>query len=501
MNSKIQILILFALSSILFLSACGEERSEKSSEVSEKVIIEEVLLAPVASSSENVPFSYADTLEKATPSVVSVYTEKYETPYSNRMPDGIPEIFRQFGFPVPDFYEEPNSNGREPDEKELRPYGAGSGVIVSSKGYIVTNHHVVHDQRGKPVDKIRIRLQDKREFEAELIGSDQKTDVAVLKIEAESNIRPISVANSDHIRVGDVVFAIGNPLEVGITATQGIVSATGRHSLGILGQGAYENFIQTDASINLGNSGGALIDAHGRLIGINTAIYSRTGGSIGIGFAIPVNIVLDVMKKLVEVGAVPRGLLGLTSQNISQDMAEAFDLESTEGALVTQVLEGSPAEQAGIVHGDIIVQIDDAKILSFQDLRLKVSQMSPGSEVIVHLIREGELMEIPVVLGNIDDSLAGTSHDGLLEGVRLRILDEAAREQLSVPKEISGVLVSDVASDSPFSRSLLPNMIIMEVNREAVSTPEEVWERLDPEKANRLYIWYRGSISYLVVKF
>ena len=214
--------------------------------------------------------------------------------------------FRQFGFPVPDFYEDPNSNAREPDEK-LRPYGAGSGVIVSDKGYIVTNHHVVHDQRGKPVDKIRIRLQDKREFEAELIGSNQKTDVAVLKIESSSAIHPISVANSDQIRVGDVVFAIGNPLEVGITATQGIVSATGRHSLGILGQGAYENFIQTDASINLGNSGGALIDAYGRLIGINTAIYSRTGGSIGIGFAIPVNIVLDVMKKLVEVGAVPRG--------------------------------------------------------------------------------------------------------------------------------------------------------------------------------------------------
>lgn len=501
MNSKIQIVILIALSFSLFLSACADEDLQNADAISEKVIIEEVLLAPVASGSESVPFSYADMLEKATPSVVSVYTEKYETPYSNRMPNGIPELFRQFGFPVPDFYEDPNSNRRESDEKELRPYGAGSGVIVSDKGYIVTNHHVVHDQRGKPVDKIRIRLQDKREFEAELIGSDQKTDVAVLKVESASAIHPISVANSDQIRVGDVVFAIGNPLEVGITATQGIVSATGRHSLGILGQGAYENFIQTDASINLGNSGGALIDAYGRLIGINTAIYSRTGGSIGIGFAIPVNIVLDVMKKLVEVGAVPRGLLGLTSQNISLDMAEAFGLESTEGALVTQVLEDSPAERSGIVHGDIIVQIDDSKILSFQDLRLKVSQMSPGSEVIVHLYREGERMKIPVVLGDIEDSLAGTNDDGLLEGVRMRTLDAEAREQLSVPEEISGVLVSDVASDSPFARSILPNTIIMEVNREAVSTPEDVWEQLDQEKANRLYIWYRGSISYLVIKF
>ena len=501
MNSKIQIVVLFAFSTILFLSACADEGLEKSSEIAEKVIIEEILLDPVASKPENIPFSYADTLEKATPSVVSVYTEKYETPYANRMPNGIPEIFRQFGFPVPDLYEDPNSKAREPDEKELRPYGAGSGVIVSDKGYIVTNHHVVHDQRGKPVDKIRIRLHDKREFEAKLIGSDQKTDVAVLKIESASAIHSISVADSDQIRVGDVVFAIGNPLEVGITATQGIVSATGRHSLGILGQGAYENFIQTDASINLGNSGGALIDAYGRLIGINTAIYSRTGGSIGIGFAIPVNIVLDVMKKLVEVGAVPRGLLGLTSQNISTDMAEAFGLESTEGALVTEVLKDSPAERAGIAHGDIIVQIGDSKILSFQDLRLKVSQMSPGTEVIVHLYREGVRMEISVILGNIDDSLAGASDNGLLEGVRLRTLDSATREQLSAPKEISGVLVSDVDSNSPFARSILPNMILMEVNREAVSTPEEVWERLDLDKANRLYIWYRGSISYLVIKF
>ncbi|HAF46248.1 MAG TPA: hypothetical protein DCG83_01050, partial [Cryomorphaceae bacterium] len=166
MNSKIQIVLLLAFSTTLFLSACAEEGLEKSGEVSGKVIIEEVLLAPVASKPENILFSYADTLEKATPAVVSVYTEKYATPYANRMPNGIPEIFRQFGFPVPDFYEDPNSNAREPDEKELRPYGAGSGVIVSDKGYIVTNHHVVHDQQGKPVDKIRIRLQDKREFEA-----------------------------------------------------------------------------------------------------------------------------------------------------------------------------------------------------------------------------------------------------------------------------------------------------------------------------------------------
>ena len=334
------------------------------------------------------------------------------------MPNGIPELFRQFGFPVPEMYKEPEN--REEENEQLKPYGSGSGVIMTEDGYIMTNHHVVHDRRGKPVDEIKIRLDDKREYVAELIGSDKKTDIAILKIEVTSAISPITVANSDQIRVGDVVFAIGNPLEVGITATQGIVSATGRHSLGILGQGAYEDFIQTDASINLGNSGGALIDAYGRLIGINTAIFSRSGGSIGIGFAIPVNIALDVMKKLVEVGEVPRGLLGIYSENVTTDIEEAFGLDSTDGALVVQVIEGSPAEIAGISHGDVIIKINEENIKSSQDLRLKVSQMSPGSEVVVYLYRDGELLEIPVILGNVDDNYAKNGEESILEGVTLK---------------------------------------------------------------------------------
>ena len=500
MNAILRLCLVILMPFSLYFSACADDHNLDQTRFTDNLVIEEIDTSTLDKISK-ATFSYADILEKATSSVVSVYTEKYETSYSNRMPNGIPELFRQFGFPVPDIYSRQNEN--EVDKRELRPYGAGSGVIMTDTGYIVTNHHVVHDQRGNLVDKIRVRLADKREFEAEFIGSDQKTDIAVLKVSISSVISPITVSDGNPIRVGDVVFAIGNPLEVGITATQGIVSATGRHSLGILGQGAYENFIQTDASINLGNSGGALIDAFGRLIGINTAIYSRSGGSIGIGFAIPVNMVLDVMGKIIEVGEVPRGLLGLYSQDVTLDIAEAFGLDSTEGALVGEVQEDSPADKAGISHGDVIVEINDIKIKSSHDLRLKVSRISPGSKVIIRLFREGELVEIPVTLGSIDDvytkSSSGTRE--ILEGVELNELDDTMRSHLSVPKQINGVLVSDVDAESPFSRSIRPNTIIMEVNGQVVVRPSDIEKFLDSEKANRFYIWHQGSVRYLVIKY
>ena len=498
MNLLIRILFVVLAPFSLYLTACAEADHENGSNTIEKVMIKESVI-DTTDSKNGMTFSYADVLEKATPSVVSVYTSKYESVYSNRMPNGIPELFRQFGFPMPEMYSEPENS--EEESEQLKPYGAGSGVIMTEDGYIMTNHHVVHDRRGNPVDEIKIRLDDKREYVAELIGSDKKTDIAILKIEVTSAISPITVANSDQIRVGDVVFAIGNPLEVGITATQGIVSATGRHSLGILGQGAYEDFIQTDASINLGNSGGALIDAYGRLIGINTAIFSRSGGSIGIGFAIPVNIALDVMKKLVEVGEVPRGLLGLYSENVTLDIAEAFGLDSTDGALVVQVIEGSPAEIAGIAHGDVIIKINDEKIKSSQDLRLKVSQMSPGSEVVVYLYRDGELLEIAVILGDVEDNYAKNGEESILEGVTLKYLDQETRVSLSVPEKISGVLVADISAKSPYAQIMRPNTIIMEVNGQSVTEPKDIGKYVDKEKANRFYIWYNGRVRYLVIRF
>lgn len=265
----------------------------------------------------------------------------------------------------------------------------------------------------------------------------------------------VTLADSELLRVGDVVFAIGNPLDVGLTATQGIVSATGRSQGGrILGPGSYEDFIQTDAAINLGNSGGALIDAWGRLVGINTAIVSGSGGSIGIGFAIPVNLVLNVATNLIQRGEVPRGMLGLFPSDLTRDMAEAFGLDNTRGALVNQVQEDSPASRGGILHGDIITRIDAMPIDSAAELRLVVSQILPGTEVVVTLIRQGETKELPVTLGSLNGRIASsTAQSGPLEGVVLRPLDAEVQDSFSIPEEIDGVLVMDVAEDSLYRQT------------------------------------------------
>lgn len=455
-----------------------------------KVSVDERAIHPT----ENGPVvSYADVLDKATSSVVAVYTSRIVT--ERRADRQIPELFRQFGLPVPQNIPERG----EPRERREQ-LGVGSGVIISTDGYIITNHHVVQGMRGREADEIRVRLNDGTEFEADLIGSDQKTDVAVLKIEAEDALPAVTFADSDKLRVGDVVFAIGNPLDAGLTATQGIVSATKRNSYGILGPGAYEDFIQTDAAINMGNSGGALVDAWGRLVGINTAIFSTTGGSIGIGFAIPVDMALNVTRNLIDTGDVPRGMLGLFPDNLDRDMADAFGLETTKGALVNQVQEDSPASRAGIEHGDIITNIDGIEIDSAQQLRLEVSQMLPGREVTVTLIRQGEIIKLPVVLGSLNGMASGSyTEPGYIRGLLLEKLNDEIREGYSIPEGIQGLLVTDVKEGSPFDGKLKPSMVILEINGAAVSDPDEVEDLLE-EGMNRIYIWAKGQKRFIVLR-
>ena len=439
--------------------------------------------------------SYADVLTEATPSVVAVYTSRIVQPsYYQRAPQGMQELFRYFGRPVPK-----SSVDVEPQER-LQQVGVGSGVIISEDGYIVTNHHVVQVQRGRAADEIRVRLSDGVEYVATLVGSDKKTDVAILKIEPEEALPAVTVADSSNLRVGDIVFAIGNPLDVGLTATQGIVSALGRDSFGILGAGSYENFIQTDAAVNQGNSGGALIDAAGRLVGINTAIVSRTGGSIGIGFAIPSDMALNVVTNLIESGEVPRGLLGLLPVNLTPDLADAFNLPSTRGALVNQVQLGSPADKAGIKHGDIIMQVDDVEIESAPQLRLVVSQMRPGRKVAIELIREGKSLHMPVVLGSLTGSLVSSAAEQeILEGVLLESIDQSSREALSIPDEVEGVLVSDLLPGSPYAALMSVGMVVLEVNGQAVTSPAELNQQLQ-QGVNRLYIWSSGSKQFMVIR-
>ena len=438
--------------------------------------------------------SYADVLEQATPSVVAVYTSRI---VSARQGQTLMEIYRQFGRPVPPGIPEKGSN----QERKER-LGVGSGVIISEDGYIVTNYHVVQGMRGREVDEILVRLNDGTEYEATLIGSDLKTDVAVLKVEVDAALPVVTLADSDLLRVGDIVFAIGNPRDLGLTATQGIVSALERNRGGeILGAGSYENFIQTDAAINLGNSGGALVDACGRLVGINTAIVSNSGGSIGLGFAIPVNMVLNVASNLIKSGEVPRGMLGLFPDDLTRDMADAFGLESTRGALVNQVQEDSPASRGGIWHGDIILKIDEKEIDSAAELRLVVSQVLPGTKVAVTLIRQGETMVLPITLGSLTGEVSGiSSNSSPLEGVILRPLEDELREGYSIPEDVDGVLVMKVEDDSPFVDKLEPLTVIIETNGNAVESIDGIEENLVIGGQNRLYVWAGGKKGFVVLK-
>jgi serine protease Do/serine protease DegQ len=440
--------------------------------------------------------SFADVLERTTPSVVAVYTSKIVSVVEQDQPRNLRELYERYYYPER-FRQDPNAPTRE----EKQPLGVGSGVIFTKDGYVVTNNHVIRDQSNEIADEIKVSLGDGEEYLAEFVGADPKTDVAVLKIERDAPFSAVTIADSEQLRVGDIVFAIGNPLGVGLTATQGIVSATGRNSLGILGEDTYEDFIQTDAAINPGNSGGALIDAWGRLIGINTAIIGRSG-NIGIGFAIPSRIVRNVMTNLIENGEVPRGLLGLYPRDLTRDLADAFGLESTKGALVNQVMPDSPAEKGGVLRGDIILKVDDKVIASAVELRLVVSQTLPGTEVILELIRDGETIELPVVLGSVSGKLYGSSglpigptESDKLEGITLAAIDEDLRTEYKIPEEIEGLVVTEVSFDSEYANSFAVGMVVIEVNSKSVTNLAAFEENL-AEGVNRLYTWIEGRIGY-----
>ena len=319
--------------------------------------------------------SYSDAVRKAVPAVVSIFTSKEvkrpRNPFQND------PLFRHFF-------------GERFEDEAQRAFGLGSGVIISPRGYILTNQHVV-----EAADEIEVALPDGKKLAAKVVGSDPETDLAVLKVDAQ-NLPAITLGQADNLRVGDVVLAIGNPLGVGQTVTMGIISALHRTGLSI---NTFENFIQTDAAINQGNSGGALIDSSGNLVGINTAILSQTGGSIGIGFAIPVSTAKQVMEQLIETGAVTRGWVGVELQEITAELAESFKLATTAGVLVAGVQRGSPADRAGIKPGDIVVAVDGKQVRDPDAMRNLIVALVPGKETALKLRRgQGEL-ELQVQVG------------------------------------------------------------------------------------------------------
>jgi Do/DeqQ family serine protease len=317
--------------------------------------------------------SLHDAVARATPSVVNIFTSK-EVPRSPLLND---PLFRRFF-------------GEQPGEEAQRATNLGSGVIVSPAGYILTNHHVV-----EAADEIEVALPDGKKLLAKVVGNDPDTDLAVLRVNAEK-LPAITLGKSEQLRVGDTVLAIGNPFGFGQTVTSGIVSAIGRAGLGI---STFENFIQTDAAINPGNSGGALVDAHGNLVGINTAIYSRTGSSSGVGFAIPVSTARMVMEQIIRTGSVTRGWIGVELQQITPALAESFKLGDTRGVLIAGVLRGGPSDKAGVKPGDVLTAVNDAPVADPRGMLNLVAALQPGSSARLKLRRQSQALELTVTVG------------------------------------------------------------------------------------------------------
>lgn len=422
--------------------------------------------------------SLAPMLKDVMPAVVNVVVDT-KTEGHNQNPLLQNPFFRRF-FDMPHEHNEPR-------------YGKaiGSGVIIdAAKGLIVTNNHVVENAQ-----KITVRLRDDRKFKATLIGRDPASDLAVIQIKAD-NLTELPIANSADLRVGDFVVAIGNPFGLTQTVTSGIVSGLGRHGLG----DRFENFIQTDASINPGNSGGALVNLDGELVGINTAILSRSGGNIGIGFAIPSNLVMKVYHQIMKYGEVKRGRLGVIGQNLTNDLAKAFGLKITQGVVVAQVVDDSPAAKAGLQARDVITAIDGKQIKNFSDLARAVGLRTPGTKVKISLIRDGNEMTIPVTLGSAAEATNQPTAENINEAL-IGATFGAIPADSPLAGKVKGVAILDVRPGSPAARAgLRPGDIITSVNQQAVTSLDEFYGLVKANGQLLLHIRRGRGALFLLIK-
>lgn len=422
-----------------------------------------------SSDKDEVP-SLAPMLEKTTPAVVSIAVSGTQTSRQQ-----VPEMFRYFF-------------GGPQEQVQERPFrGLGSGVIIDAEnGYVVTNNHVVDK-----ADEITVKLTDGREFMAKKIGSDPQSDIALLKIDPD-NLTALNLANSDDLRVGDFVVAIGNPFGLSQTVTSGIVSALGRSGLNI---GGYEAFIQTDAAINRGNSGGALVNLKGELVGINTAIFGPNGGNVGIGFAIPSNMMNNLVSQLIEFGEVRRGLLGIIGEDVGAGLAEAMQSDVKKGAFVSEVQPDSAAEKGGLQAGDIITELNGRTISGFQELRAKIASMGAGAELEVTVIRKGERVKLDVILGD-------ASQNELTAEEMLPALEGATFANGEDNKGNAGVRVTDIEAGSPAARiGLQEDDVIIAVNRTRVNNLGDLRNVLDGAEGVIAMTVRRGNATlYRVIR-
>lgn len=426
---------------------------------------------PFTTSGQKVP-SLAPMIEQVSPAVVSISVEGSHTAKQK-----IPETFR--------FFFGPDFPAEQIQERPFR--GLGSGVIINKKkGYIITNQHVIDS-----ADKIRVQLHDGREYNAELIGSDKLSDVALLKLEKTENLSEIKIANSDQLRVGDFAVAIGNPFGLGQTVTSGIISALGRSGLN---QENFENYIQTDAAINSGNSGGALVNLEGELIGINTAILGPNGGNVGIGFAIPSNMVKSLISQILEFGEVKRGVLGVQGGELTSELAEAFGYKTNHGAFVSQVVPDSSADKAGLKAGDIIVSVNNKEISSFSELRAMIATLGAGKKVKLGIIRDGKSLSLTATLSGTGNTKASaeTLHEAL----------KGAELENNTGGKFAGVKVSSVEKGSSAARyGLKEGDVIVGLNRNKIENLGDLRKQLEQKPSVlALNIIRNDTNMYLVIR-
>ncbi|MCA0928748.1 Do family serine endopeptidase [Ruegeria profundi] len=433
----------------------------------------------------------ADLVEAVSPSVVTVIAEQGEAPVPaqgrqfdfDQHPFG--EFFERFGLP-----EGFNAPQRGPAQ------GLGSGFVLDEAGYIVTNHHVVDNAAS-----VTVRLSDDRSYQAEIIGTDPLTDIAVLKIDADEALQAVEMGDSDVIRVGEDVVAIGNPFGLHATVTTGIVSAKGRN----ISDGPYAEFIQTDAAINKGNSGGPLFNMDGEVVGVNSAIYSPTGGSVGLGFAVTSNIVEHIAADLRDDGQVSRGWLGVSIQNVSPDLAAALGIDSYTGALVSDVVDGSPAEGV-LQQGDVILTFNDEPVDSSSDLPLLVGTTKVGTESVLTVLRNGKEQQVQLTIGQhqsasaqidtpVDEGISGTTL-----GVTVAPLTDINRAEMGVGENVDGVVVTDLTPDSPAAKAgLQRGDVIVKLGGKETATPDALKAALDSEKTDpALVLINRGGNQIFV---
>lgn len=415
--------------------------------------------------------SLAPMLEKVLPAVVSVQVEGTAT-QSQKVPEELKKFF-----------------GEEMPDQPAQPFeGLGSGVIIdATKGYVLTNNHVINQAQ-----KISVQLNDGREFDAKLIGGDDQSDIALLQLQNATNLTQIKVADSDTLRVGDFAVAVGNPFGLGQTATSGIVSALGRSGLNLEG---LENFIQTDASINRGNSGGALLNLNGELIGINTAILAPGGGSVGIGFAIPSNMAQTLANQLIQSGEIKRGLLGIKGTEMSADLAKAFNLNVQRGAFVSEVLPNSGSAKAGIKSGDVITSLNGKTLNSFAELRSRIATTAPGTTVRLGLLRDGKPLDVNVTLDKSTSSSASAE-------MIIPALQGATLSDGQLKDGTKGVTIESVEKGSAAAQAgLHKDDVIIGVNRERVSTIAEIRKLMESKPSVVALHIMRGNDSlYLLMR-